>query len=611
MTSKIIELKEIYDPSPKDEGDESRPNGAFTNRFNEKIRLDKGDSLKIKSVFINDSTGPEGNIVFDEPLDVTITVGYYVRDWGSYNYESDYKNGKTFVEKTGAIPAPAGGLTEPRTNNHFVFCRPITHDATGFKITELRLVWRRSMVFGGDWEGLDATVAFTYIAVNSDILMFNCNITKKEVQRRLEFDSVANVHFIRLNAKNNSMFKHGSIPFPLYAKSSNAKAFTNVSTVKMGSEGIYDMTGTATIDTTEHFITHKKDISFTIPRNRFGYSPAQLSQIVTDEMTKFTSNDAHTSDTATSSLLLTTTLIEETTSGGIFLDENANRLYTTNVTGNVDRDSWIGSNQFALVYREDLGGKFELQGTHMALYSGGAEGVLLLKAGTQNYVANKHSGIFITSVNPPNFFNDYFRINDADLMSCEGPPVDNQIIGPFANGTIFPTYTFVEGKNVTGQMVSIDTVINKEDFGFEKPSAHSIMDETLFVTTAGANAGVSASFIAESQHVTIMGEKAVAEQLQDAYYQIEIDLPIRADFNSSQKNNKKIQGIVGRYYNTNGYTQSMESEGALSYIHDSEEPLYISELNVRILDSKGELATNIQPDNTVLLEILKQDPNQI
>ena len=82
-------------------------------------------------------------------------------------------------------------------------------------------------------------------------------------------------------------------------------------------------------------------------------------------------------------------------------------------------------------------------------------------------------------------------------------------------------------------------------------------------------------------------------------------------FNSSGNHNKKIQGIVGRFYNTNGYTQATEGEGALSYIHDSEEPLYISELNVRILNSKGELADDIKPDNTVFLEVLKQNPNQI
>mgnify|MGYP003141090074 FL=1 len=46
MTSKIIELKEAYDPDPKSDGEASigKSSGEFTNRFTEKIRIDKGDS---------------------------------------------------------------------------------------------------------------------------------------------------------------------------------------------------------------------------------------------------------------------------------------------------------------------------------------------------------------------------------------------------------------------------------------------------------------------------------------------------------------------------------------------------------------------------------------
>ena len=182
MTSKIIELKEIYDTEPKADGDSGigKKNGEFTNSFTEKIRMDKGDALKIKSVFINDSTGPDGNIMVEEDVPVTISVGYYVRDWGSYNYTSDYLNAKNFEPVA---------QQEPRSNKHFVLCRPTTHVGTELLVESVRIEWRKSMVFGGDWMGQNAKLAFSYQADDGNIKQFHFTITKRKVQDLLQFDS--------------------------------------------------------------------------------------------------------------------------------------------------------------------------------------------------------------------------------------------------------------------------------------------------------------------------------------------------------------------------------------------------------------------------------------
>ncbi len=613
MTSKIIELKEAYDPDPKTDGDATigKSSGEFSNRFTEKIRIDKGDSLRIKSVFINDATGPDGTIILQDDLPVTLSVGYYIRDWGSYDFQEIYENGRAYENIVGAA-APPGGNTAPRTNKHFVFCRPITHVGTEKKVSAIRIRWRRSMVFGGDWLGQNAKPEITYEHVTGVTKVLNFTITKRTVQDLLQKDVQRGFYYIELNAGTNHRLKKGNIPFPLYTQ--NDPNFQDIANSVLGNEGVYDYTATVQPNGTEHFVPHTQDITFTIPKNRDGYSPAQFGQIVTDKITELSDNtDTHQMTGSHDSNLLLTTLGEEGTAGGVYIDSDAERLFTTNVTGNAGRNSFFGANQFPVVYRDDLGGKFEIQSMHLPLYSDGQEGVLLLNNGGFNYIANKHSGIYIDNVTPSNFFSQYLKIDESDLISCETGSVDNIRIGARAIGTIYPTFSFTEGKNATGQLVALDTIVNKEQFGFEKPGAFVGMVAANFETTGGgtANAGVSASFIAEQQHTTILGTGQVASQLQDPYYQIEIDLPIRADFNSSGSHNKKIQGIVGRYYNTNGYTQATEGEGSLSYIHDSDEPLYISELNVRILDSKGDLASDIKPDNTVFLEILKQDPNQI
>ena len=626
MTSKIIELKEAYDPDPKSDGDATvgKSSGEYTNRFTEKIRIDKGDSLRIKSVFINDATGPDGNIILQDDLPVTISVGYYVRDWGSYDFQEVYADGRTYEERAG-VPAPGGGLTDPRTNKHYVFCRPYTHVGTEKSVSAIRIVWRRSMVFGGDWLGQNAKITISYTHADGKTKKINFTITKRKVQDLLKFDTQKKLNFIELSSGTNSLLKKGNIPFPLLT--ANEPNFQDLTDGALGNEGVYDFTATTIPNGTENFVTHTKDITFTIPKNRQGYSPAEFGQVVTDKITQLSDDpDTHTMTGSHDSNLMTTTLAEETAAaGGIFLDSDALRLYTTNVTGNPERNTFFGTNQFPVVYRDDLGGKFEIQSMHLPLYSGGQEGVLLLSNGSKNYIANKHSGVFITDVSPPDFFSKFLKIDESDIISCERGSLNNITIGARPLGTIYPTFSFEEGKNATGQLVALDTIVNKEEFAFEKPSGFISMTSTFVPDPAnpgvtqpnfetrgdGTNRGVSASFIAEQQHTTILGSNSVAAELQDPYYQIEIDLPIRADFNSSGSHNKKIQGIVGRYYNTNGYTQATEGEGSLSYIHDSDEPLYISELNVRILDSKGELASNIKPDNTVFLEILKENPNQI
>ena len=618
MTSKIIELKEIYDPEAKSqvpgEGIQ-KLNGDFRNDFEEKIRIDKGDAVKIKSVFINDASGPEGNIVLQNDLPVTLNVGYYVRDWGSYNYQDVYLDGRTYTQKVGEA-----ANTQPRTNKHFVFCRPNTFTGTEQKITSIDIEWPSNKVHS-DWLGFNAQLEFKYDqpgdipGTGSGTIKFS--ITKRTVKDLLRTDNLTGKNFIRLDANTNDRLKKGHIPFPFF--SANNPQFQTIPVAPLGSGDIINFAATTTTAGVQHFVPHIKPLKFTIPKNEEGYSPQQFAQIVTESATLVIDNQAHALNSPADSDLLTTTAVEEATPGGIYLDENGEFAYTTSVIGHPERTSWVGANQFAVVYRDDLGGKFEIQSMHMPLYSGNQEGNLLIGNGTFNYVANKHSGIFLDSCDPPDFFSRFMNIDDSifgaqqnNIGTDPTDPTNYQLTG-FPNGTIFPTFNFIEGVNCTGNLVSVDSLVDKGNFSFEQPLQHTLMSAAKFATTGGgsANAGVSESFIAESQHFTILGSTSLLPQLDDPYYLIELTMPIMSQYNSSIRANKKVQAIVGRFYNTNGYTQAVEGEGALSYVHTSEEPIYISSIKCRILDSKGNLASNIKDDNTVFIEILKQDPNQI
>ena len=73
-------------------------------------------------------------------------------------------------------------------------------------------------------------------------------------------------------------------------------------------------------------------------------------------------------------------------------------------------------------------------------------------------------------------------------------------------------------------------------------------------------------------------------------------------FTGSSFNSNLIMGIVDNYYTTGNYTSA--TGGNIEYTHYGE-PVYISEVGVRILRPDGSLA-ELGSDNTVFLKINKQ-----
>ena len=69
-----------------------------------------------------------------------------------------------------------------------------------------------------------------------------------------------------------------------------------------------------------------------------------------------------------------------------------------------------------------------------------------------------------------------------------------------------------------------------------------------------------------------------------------------------KRKTNKIKSIVSRFYATNDYTEDAGA-GSIPYIHKGE-PQYISSLQVRVLNPDGQVATEVNNDNTVFLQIV-------
>ena len=70
---------------------------------------------------------------------------------------------------------------------------------------------------------------------------------------------------------------------------------------------------------------------------------------------------------------------------------------------------------------------------------------------------------------------------------------------------------------------------------------------------------------------------------------------------------KNINGIISKYYSFGSYCASLESEGALQYIHRGN-TIQLKSIKIRLLTSSKTLDVNLGQDNTVIFQIIKSPP---
>ena len=96
------------------------------------------------------------------------------------------------------------------------------------------------------------------------------------------------------------------------------------------------------------------------------------------------------------------------------------------------------------------------------------------------------------------------------------------------------------------------------------------------------------------------------ETFSYGYFLIEIQAKFRNNFMSADETYPFISQIVSRYYSINSYTSA--SDGMITYTHKGE-PMTLSSFKIRILNSDKIVPPNLGDDNTIFLEIIKNNIN--
>ena len=90
------------------------------------------------------------------------------------------------------------------------------------------------------------------------------------------------------------------------------------------------------------------------------------------------------------------------------------------------------------------------------------------------------------------------------------------------------------------------------------------------------------------------------------YYLIKIEGLPRQDLVNMPSQN--IQAIISKYYSAVSFLIMEGSSGSMSYRHIGE-PFYLSDLKVMITEPDGTRPENLGTNNTVFLEIIRENEN--
>lgn len=235
--------------------------------------------------------------------------------------------------------------------------------------------------------------------------------------------------------------------------------------------------------------------------------------------------------------------------------------------------------------------------------------------GSVNQISTSYGGCFFTSLEPRSLFETImgFNYTDKSIEATVGQSTittNSYINGlPVGGGTaqgytsvVTPRVDLIYGQNITRQSATISDVVGEP------------LDYTTYTAVgvaSPATPGAGRVLIERTQVQAIFAESNGNQiGVQDSgYFVVEIELGIQYNMSvgSSTKPTaftRNIRAIINRYYSVNSYTSSGGSN--TEYIHYGNSSV-ITSVKVRLRNSDGSVIKHIGNDNTVFLNILKNN----
>ena len=589
------------------------------------LRLNNNDSLSMKGAFI-DSVDSNSGRLFVPPDELkgdttfcTMTFFYYIFDWGvsgvgnpadvrEYFPNKNYADGKHYIY-AGRFNVPQGADWD------IVNGLNITNDVS---------------TNGRDDRTPTTIFSLQYTDLNDKVheIEFECdNDGMKKIGAKFKDQGDGTFKMSNKTFEDNPLLVVGGkrMLFPIICKKDsfttnpakkdfglNEGSHTGAEWLKINFMGFLPPTKDEINSSGTNVFTPVPVVrGFTIPSG--SYAPDELAKTMSKAITKESSSFYIPNDFPVDNNLMTTTQQLKVVGDGVntgtqpfFVREDGEFIMRQQDT--VDDDFYVGTSQFAIEFNENIGaeGIFQITQMHSALYSNTSANTIIkaIDSGVQNnptservkFYANKNGGIVLTGVNDAmkNILFNLMKFDSTTLFTTysQNGEIKN-LGGGFTECNTF-TVNLVESENITGNFKSIDVPVGK------------------LGTTAG---GIPAfdrvrtfPFDVEVPLNNVIFAKASltgAGGLDSGYYLVEITSNFYTDIVGGTESKKNIMGIVSRFYQQDSFTSSMDGEGGLTYIHKGLESLMLSSFRVRILNPDYTIATGLQPNNTIFLQITK------
>jgi hypothetical protein len=577
MSSKIIKLRETESTSKSNNGD-------FKITLDNPVLLKDGDRLAIKSVFLDTVTASGDFIELDEDVNIELDVAkWFIND--SKDQKFPAPNAGIFMKQyVPADPDPtnAAGLSAIGDNKLYVACNRVATTANTVELTEIFFDCKPKhstrMVGGLDLQ-------FQYDAVGGGKGYYGFRVVREK-----------GTDYIHSYGKKHStsILMEGRSFTLLNTQKELEDHHLDISSITFTYDGSTPTVGTAiaSLDTKTFSMTVEKGI----------YSPTQLGEIITDEMSKIDKSGAIGNDLTNDAFPVNNPFLgtvcqlsaQASTKTSFFCDQEGTQLIrfladtgATNMK-NTDQDRFMGASQVALEY-DNSHKKMSFSIMHTPMYvnettnqNDGVAGIVY----DNNRLVDSYSGCSFTRMSPPDFWN-LLGFN-GNLVS----PVQGSTIGDVSSimGANIVALEFGDaiGQQRTGGYESLDTPVQK-NANFRKPNP--------------------AGDIATNATVPIFGTRIFSDNFSnEGYYLIELDCGLKQSLVGANGdigfNSTKVHSIVSTYFNEGSFT-SDQGTGSIGYVHRGN-PQLLSDINVRVLNSNGRVpsATELGTHNSVFVEVV-------
>lgn len=288
---------------------------------------------------------------------------------------------------------------------------------------------------------------------------------------------------------------------------------------------------------------------------------------------------------------------------------------------------YAGAESVSIVYNE-AASAFEIVQMHSNLYSATSGAIITrqFQSGLANQpyhekmgelsISDQDGGIFLTDWQPASIWHDKMNMDPNTLVHTGGAyTTDNDFTaqGSFTDPLQYPNLESVAGQkvnlipglNITGNFISSTALIDKR---VNVPSTPGARRATDFLGGNFQSPDINFNLEVETDTpVTILGRTIIPSDITDPFFLVELSGLNRNEVYGLQQDNKLISQVVGRYFAVGSYTQG-NADGSITYTHRGE-PMLISELGIRILDSNGnEIEGDVlNGSSAVIIEIASQD----